>query len=394
MLDLFPVVTLTEDNLDKVCDFDFTKLRAVEPPALAESLASPRNDAPHSAYQSYDGGDQKSEYLTPSLPRPVEALSDVSFSNSSDSDDSDKFKTVVRVVDENGHIDAAPTTPRGVAGTQPNSQGNGYWTGQRWFPPAPCAHEGLKLPPMAHTRSAGSALESAVFNDDGGLIQAHSSTHSSPLVSPPLCNEAHGIHAEDDAESVGLSCTICLEDYTAQQQVRVLPCHHVYHAGCIDTWLTTKHSRCPLCKFDCYFYLRDNYPQLCTHSRAFSLFRRSTQQLTTAPFYQSNSGIAHHAVSQPANDASAGAANYWRQVLANHPTTGTAPSWQQSPYTSMAHPQNRQPTLLRSMSTGGPRDSWSGQGERYEMEAPQVTPSALAEIPPARMSDNVAHQIV
>ncbi|KAJ1979621.1 hypothetical protein H4R35_001441 [Dimargaris xerosporica] len=398
MLDLFPVVTLTEENLDKVCDFDFTKLRAVDPPALAESLASPRNDAPHGIDKSGDGEDQRSEYLTPSLPKPVGELSDISLSNSSDSGDGDKVKTIVRVADGGENVHVAPMTPRGVAGAQPSGEGNGYWTGQRWFPPAPCTRESLKLPPLAHTRSAGSALESVAFNDGSESLQGRLTIPSPPLASPSVCTEAHGIDAEDDAGSVGLSCTICLEDYIAQQQVRVLPCHHVYHTGCIDTWLTTKHSHCPLCKFDCYFYLRENYPQLCTQSRAFSLFRRAT-----TPLYQGGSSSSHHHTTPPpSNAASAGATNYWRQVQANHAVMATVPSWQQCPYPSMAHSHNHPPAPLRSMPTAGSHTSWSGhvvttssgQGEGYELETPQATPSALTEVHPARMPDNVARQIV
>ncbi|CAB5367869.1 unnamed protein product [Rhizophagus irregularis] len=33
--------------------------------------------------------------------------------------------------------------------------------------------------------------------------------------------------------------------------VILLPCKHWYHVECIDPWLTTKSSSCPLCKTDC-----------------------------------------------------------------------------------------------------------------------------------------------
>lgn len=45
------------------------------------------------------------------------------------------------------------------------------------------------------------------------------------------------------------TCPICLDDFEPQQtQVRQLPCQHVYHPECIDTFLIQRSSLCPLCK--------------------------------------------------------------------------------------------------------------------------------------------------
>lgn len=45
------------------------------------------------------------------------------------------------------------------------------------------------------------------------------------------------------------SCPICLDEYTSQlTPVRELPCGHVYHPACIDKYLRTRSSLCPLCK--------------------------------------------------------------------------------------------------------------------------------------------------
>jgi len=47
------------------------------------------------------------------------------------------------------------------------------------------------------------------------------------------------------------TCAICIEDFENGEQLRLLPCKHWYHVECIDPWLTTKSSSCPLCKTDC-----------------------------------------------------------------------------------------------------------------------------------------------
>ncbi|RUP47382.1 hypothetical protein BC936DRAFT_145797 [Jimgerdemannia flammicorona] len=41
------------------------------------------------------------------------------------------------------------------------------------------------------------------------------------------------------------------------ERIRVLPCDHGFHVKCIDLWLTTKSTLCPICKWDCS-HLRHN----------------------------------------------------------------------------------------------------------------------------------------
>lgn len=51
-------------------------------------------------------------------------------------------------------------------------------------------------------------------------------------------------HTSPDEEE---KCAICLGGYEEDEEVRVLPCQHVYHVECVDQWLKVKHL-CPVCK--------------------------------------------------------------------------------------------------------------------------------------------------
>lgn len=44
-------------------------------------------------------------------------------------------------------------------------------------------------------------------------------------------------------------CCICLADFEVGETVRKLPCSHLFHPACIDTWLEFN-TLCPLCKQD------------------------------------------------------------------------------------------------------------------------------------------------
>ncbi|WWC85449.1 uncharacterized protein L201_000312 [Kwoniella dendrophila CBS 6074] len=46
-------------------------------------------------------------------------------------------------------------------------------------------------------------------------------------------------------------CSVCHDDYEAESEITITPCKHMYHKGCLDTWLTTPNtSSCPMCRRD------------------------------------------------------------------------------------------------------------------------------------------------
>ena len=41
-------------------------------------------------------------------------------------------------------------------------------------------------------------------------------------------------------------CTICMEEYTLGQSLKLLPCKHLFHTKCIETYLKEFSVQCPL----------------------------------------------------------------------------------------------------------------------------------------------------
>lgn len=65
-------------------------------------------------------------------------------------------------------------------------------------------------------------------------------------LSPSKLEEGLVLCLADEEEP---SCSICLCEYEKGESVTRLPCHHIYHESCLDSWITN-HVRCPLCNYD------------------------------------------------------------------------------------------------------------------------------------------------
>jgi len=48
-------------------------------------------------------------------------------------------------------------------------------------------------------------------------------------------------------DSPEATCSICFGDYIPGEELRFLPCHHHFHAACVDTWFANSKA-CPICK--------------------------------------------------------------------------------------------------------------------------------------------------
>ncbi|BES95047.1 RING [Nesidiocoris tenuis] len=68
---------------------------------------------------------------------------------------------------------------------------------------------------------------------------------------PPLAkdkiNEIPTVVISKEQVDINLQCSVCWEDFKIDEQVRKLPCEHVYHENCIIPWLEL-HGTCPICR--------------------------------------------------------------------------------------------------------------------------------------------------
>lgn len=51
----------------------------------------------------------------------------------------------------------------------------------------------------------------------------------------------------EDQVAIKLQCSVCWEDFQLRENVRQLPCTHIYHEPCIRPWLEL-HGTCPICR--------------------------------------------------------------------------------------------------------------------------------------------------
>jgi hypothetical protein len=87
-------------------------------------------------------------------------------------------------------------------------------------------------------------------------------------------NNADGTDAEGH-----LGCSICTEDFTKGEEVRVLPCNHKFHPVCVDPWLLNVSGTCPLCRIDLRPQGETADPQVLGQAQA----QRSNSDTTMSP---------------------------------------------------------------------------------------------------------------
>uniref|UniRef100_A0A3B5LSK6 RING-type E3 ubiquitin transferase n=1 Tax=Xiphophorus couchianus TaxID=32473 RepID=A0A3B5LSK6_9TELE len=84
-----------------------------------------------------------------------------------------------------------------------------------------------------------------------GTIERCTYPHKYKKVKPAQSRKLHGKQDEDEGadEDTEEKCTICLSILEEGEDVRRLPCMHLFHQLCVDQWLLTN-KKCPICRVD------------------------------------------------------------------------------------------------------------------------------------------------
>lgn len=91
--------------------------------------------------------------------------------------------------------------------------------------------------------------ETAVTKDATATTKAVSETETEQT--PSNSSDANVTSNPDGSDELGhLGCSICTEDFTKGEDIRVLPCNHKFHPDCVDPWLLNVSGTCPLCRID------------------------------------------------------------------------------------------------------------------------------------------------
>ena len=99
-------------------------------------------------------------------------------------------------------------------------------------PPQTAAESSIQEPQPPNTENTSQSPKPAAPSENT-LAPAE------PASSDPMANADNG-----------LACSVCVDDFTKGQDVRVLPCNHKFHPECIDPWLLNVSGTCPLCRVD------------------------------------------------------------------------------------------------------------------------------------------------
>lgn len=86
----------------------------------------------------------------------------------------------------------------------------------------------------------------AVTGAGAQATNAPAARQTEPGSAPATRTEGVAGGAESTSRPAETSCSICTEDFSTGEDIRLLPCEHTYHPACIDPWLLNVSGTCPL----------------------------------------------------------------------------------------------------------------------------------------------------
>lgn len=97
---------------------------------------------------------------------------------------------------------------------------------------------------------SNSPTNTTTTNEKDHIIESHTDSKDNEEEEEADIIDQRSLHFDSG------SCAICLELIEDDDIVRGLICGHVFHAECLDPWLTKRRACCPMCKRD-YLFKRD-----------------------------------------------------------------------------------------------------------------------------------------
>lgn len=96
---------------------------------------------------------------------------------------------------------------------------------------------------VTHTATADSTLRATEIE------MTERGTPGGPSGAPAEASPQAQSEKEGLGRFIESGCAICFEEFNPSVLVRVLPCRHIFHRTCLDTWFQ-RSSMCPLCMHD------------------------------------------------------------------------------------------------------------------------------------------------
>lgn len=86
----------------------------------------------------------------------------------------------------------------------------------------------------------------ATSDEGSAALTTNKPASPNPTALGPAAPADESLKGAEDSPS----CSICTEDFTLGEALRVLPCNHKFHPLCVDPWLLNVSGTCPLCRID------------------------------------------------------------------------------------------------------------------------------------------------
>jgi hypothetical protein len=83
----------------------------------------------------------------------------------------------------------------------------------------------------------------------GSTHEIHALCHD--FLDAPMATNLDSSQTNNDfieTKNINIKCTVCQDEFNEQDDVRLLPCEHIYHLDCIDAWLKEHSYKCPCCR--------------------------------------------------------------------------------------------------------------------------------------------------